>query len=77
MSATVAVPPLPATSSLCNAAPHRMPPPPSLPLGPCAPGAQQTSGGTVLSTNWKEVATTDYERDIKPPAGQEARKWDT
>jgi len=35
----------------------------------------QTSGGTVLSTNWKEVAKSDYENDIQAPAGQEVRKW--
>jgi hypothetical protein len=31
----------------------------------------QTSGGTVLSTNWKEVAKTDYTKDRKAPDGQE------
>ena len=35
----------------------------------------QTSGGTVLSTNWKEVKDKNYENDITPPAGQEVRKW--
>jgi len=36
----------------------------------------QTSGGTVLSTNWKDVAKKDYEREgITPPKGQEVRKW--
>lgn len=35
----------------------------------------QTSGGTVLSTNWKEVAKKDYENDIEAPKGQEVRKW--
>lgn len=35
----------------------------------------QTSGGTVLSTNWKEVAAKDYEKEITPPQGQEVRKW--
>jgi hypothetical protein len=30
----------------------------------------QTSGGTVLSTNWKEVAQKEYEKEIVPPAGQ-------
>ena len=34
----------------------------------------QTSGGTVLSTNWSEVGTTDYESSIKPPDGMEVRK---
>jgi tetratricopeptide (TPR) repeat protein len=37
----------------------------------------QTSGGTVLSTNWNEVAKQDYEKDIKPPAGQEVRRFDS
>lgn len=31
----------------------------------------QTSGGTVLSTNWKEVAEKDYEKDRVAPKGQE------
>lgn len=35
----------------------------------------QTSGGTVLSTNWKEVAATDYEKNVQAPAGMEAKKW--
>lgn len=35
----------------------------------------QTSGGTVLSTNWKEVATKDYEKEITAPNGQEVKKW--
>jgi len=35
----------------------------------------QTSGGTVLSTNWKEVAQRDYEKEgITPPSGMEVRK---
>ena len=35
-----------------------------------------TSGGTVLSTDWKDVAKKDYEgRDRpSPPKGQEWRK---
>jgi len=37
----------------------------------------QTSGGTVLSTNWKEVRDKNYESDITPPAGQEVRKWNS
>lgn len=36
---------------------------------------QQTSGGTVLSTNWKEVAKTDYEKSITPPDGMELKKY--
>ncbi|XP_068211260.1 protein SGT1 homolog [Palaemon carinicauda] len=31
------------------------------------------SGGTVLSTNWKEVATDKV--DVKPPDGMEYKKW--
>jgi hypothetical protein len=38
-------------------------------------GLQQTSQGTVLSTNWKEVAERDYEKEgIKPPEGMEYKK---
>ena len=36
----------------------------------------QTSGGTVLSTNWNEVGTTDYEKNKTAPEGMEWRKWD-
>jgi tetratricopeptide (TPR) repeat protein len=38
----------------------------------------QTSGGTVLSTNWDEVKVKDYEKTDRPdaPQGQEWRKWD-
>ncbi|XP_025195390.1 protein SGT1 homolog [Melanaphis sacchari] len=32
------------------------------------------SGGTVLSTNWKDVAQEKV--DIKPPEGMEWKKWD-
>jgi len=36
----------------------------------------QTSGGTVLNMNWKEVRDKDFEKEgITPPAGQEVRKW--
>ncbi|XP_046421395.1 protein SGT1 homolog isoform X2 [Neodiprion fabricii] len=34
----------------------------------------QESGGTVLSTNWEEVAKKQVER--KPPDGMEWKKWD-
>lgn len=33
------------------------------------------SGGTVLSTNWKEVAKQKV--DVKPPDGMEFKKWDS
>jgi len=38
----------------------------------------QTSGGTVLSTNWDEVKGKDYEKKDRPdaPTGQEYRQWD-
>jgi len=37
----------------------------------------QTSGGTVLSTNWGEVAKSDYEGKDRPtpPEGQEWKSW--
>ncbi|KAG7395904.1 Suppressor of G2 allele of SKP1 [Phytophthora boehmeriae] len=35
----------------------------------------QTSGGTVLSTNWKEVADKDYEKERTAPDGMEWKKW--
>ena len=35
----------------------------------------QTSGGTVLSTNWKEVKEAKYEDNIEAPKGQEVKKW--
>ena len=35
----------------------------------------QTSGGTVLSTNWKEVAEKDYEKERTAPKGMEWKKY--
>eukprot|EP00388_Colpodella_angusta_P016333 GDKJ01040452.1.p1 GENE.GDKJ01040452.1~~GDKJ01040452.1.p1 ORF type:complete len:161 (+),score=51.32 GDKJ01040452.1:25-507(+) len=35
----------------------------------------QTSGGTVLSTNWDEVAKENYEEKKSAPDGQEFKKW--
>ena len=35
---------------------------------------QVQSGGTVLSTNWKDVGKKDV--DMKPPDGMEFKKWD-
>ena len=36
----------------------------------------QTSGGTVLSTNWKEVAEKDYEKERTAPEGMEWKTWE-
>eukprot|EP01031_Cornospumella_fuschlensis_P033724 gene33724-40801_t len=36
----------------------------------------QTSGGTVLSTNWDEVSKTDYEKKRSAPKGMEWRTWE-
>ena len=36
----------------------------------------QTSGGTVLSTNWDEVSKTDYEKERQAPKGQEWKNWE-
>ena len=37
----------------------------------------QTSGGTVLSTNWKDVKNKDYEgKDKVLPTGQDVAKWE-
>lgn len=36
----------------------------------------QTSGGTVLSTNWKEVGETDYEKERSAPDGMEWKTWE-
>lgn len=35
----------------------------------------QTSGGTVLSTNWDEVGEQDYDKTKSAPDGQEFKKW--
>eukprot|EP00753_Platysulcus_tardus_P013870 PLAT3884.1.p1 GENE.PLAT3884.1~~PLAT3884.1.p1 ORF type:complete len:408 (+),score=177.65 PLAT3884.1:59-1282(+) len=37
--------------------------------------SMQTSGGTVLSTNWSEVKDKDYEKDRTAPDGMEWRKY--
>ena len=36
----------------------------------------QTSGGTVLSTNWSEVKDKDYEKEKQAPKGMEWRSWE-
>jgi suppressor of G2 allele of SKP1 len=36
----------------------------------------QTSGGTVLSTNWDEVGKTDYEQERTAPKGMEWKNWE-
>jgi hypothetical protein len=36
----------------------------------------QTSGGTCLSTNWNEVAKTDYEKKRTAPKGSEWKNWE-
>lgn len=36
----------------------------------------QTSGGTVLSTNWNEVKEKDYEKEKQAPKGMEWRSWE-
>lgn len=36
----------------------------------------QTSGGTVLSTNWDEVSRKDYEKERVAPAGTEWKTWE-
>lgn len=36
----------------------------------------QTSGGTVLSTNWDEVEKKDYEKERTAPKGVEWKTWD-
>lgn len=36
----------------------------------------QTSGGTVLSTNWDEVKGKDYEKEKEAPKGMEWKTWE-
>jgi hypothetical protein len=36
----------------------------------------QTSGGTVLSTNWDEVSKKDYEKERTAPKGIEWKNWE-
>ncbi|KAI2496445.1 SGS domain [Fragilaria crotonensis] len=36
----------------------------------------QTSGGTVLSTNWGEVKEKDYEKEREAPKGMEWKTWE-
>jgi len=36
----------------------------------------QTSGGTVLSTNWNEVKDVDYEKERQAPKGMEWKNWE-
>lgn len=36
----------------------------------------QTSGGTVLSTNWDEVGKADYENERQAPKGMEWKTWE-
>lgn len=36
----------------------------------------QTSGGTVLSTNWSEVSKANYETEKKAPKGMEWKNWE-
>jgi len=36
----------------------------------------QTSGGTVLSTNWSEVAKKNYEEERQAPKGMEWKNWE-
>eukprot|EP00644_Phytophthora_capsici_P013700 jgi/Phyca11/508253/fgenesh2_kg.PHYCAscaffold_33_\ len=35
----------------------------------------QTSGGIMLSTNWKEIAEKDCEKERTAPNGMEWKKW--
>ena len=36
----------------------------------------QTSGGTVLSTNWDEVKEKDYEKERQAPNGMQWKNWE-
>lgn len=36
----------------------------------------QTSGGTVLSTNWDEVKEKDYENERQAPNGMLWKDWE-
>jgi suppressor of G2 allele of SKP1 len=37
----------------------------------------QTSGGTVLSTNWDEVSRKDFEKEgVQAPSGMEVKKYE-
>ena len=36
----------------------------------------QTSGGTVLTTNWKDAERADYEKTRKAPKGQVWKNWE-
>merc|ERR1719313_2584960 len=40
--------------------------------------SMQTSGGTVLSTNWSEVGETDYEKgeNRQAPSGMQWKNWE-
>ena len=36
----------------------------------------QTSGGTVLSTNWDEVSKKDYEKERQAPKEMQWKNWE-
>lgn len=36
----------------------------------------QTSGGTVLSTNWNEVGQKNYEEEKQAPKGMQWQTWE-
>ena len=40
------------------------------------PNMSGVLGGTVLSTNWDEVAKKDYEKERVAPDGMEWRDWE-